>query len=76
VIKLSLLSCKQFRFSPVTGLFRREVNRLRNPFLAYLRAAALEALLQATEKELKNEIKLSQSQHARVVGWWEQKKLG
>ena len=35
-----------------------------NPFLAYLRAAASEALLQATEKELKNEIKLSQSQHA------------
>jgi hypothetical protein len=48
----------------------------RNLFLASLRVAASEALLQATEKELKNEIKLSQSQHPRVVGWWEQKKLG
>ena len=48
----------------------------RNSFLASLRAATSEALLQATEKELKNEIKLSQSQHPRVVGWCEQKKLG
>jgi len=52
---LPLFDRKRFSFSPITGLFRREVNRLSESIFSIFTSCHLRSTaLQATEKELKN----------------------
>jgi len=70
VIQLSLFSCKRFSFSPITGLFRREVNRLLESVFSIFTSRHLRSTARNREriKELDKIVAEPKPSSRRLVG--------